>query len=772
MKSAIQALLVASLVGVIGLGLSWATSARAGAIEAWGRNDHNQVSDTPADDDFVAISAGGGHSLALRNDGSLAAWGWNASGQATALAGTDFVVISAGNEHNLAILDSGAVVAWGNQGDGRCAVPAGTDFVAVAGGYAFSVALRDNGSFAVWGANDGNQITNAPAGTDFVAVDAGDRYGLALRGDGSIVTWGTDGEDTDVVGDVPAGTYEAIAAGGHWAMALQGGSIVAWGANGFGQCNVPGDSDFIAISAGFGHGMALHADGSIAAWGWNQYGQINVPDGPFIAIEAGDLHNLALRPGPITIWDADTGTPDAQDGDGAWSNGRDNWWDGSENVAWDDTKKSVAIFGNGNATADPTITVDTLITAGGIVFNDAAGHKYTLSCGSIDLAGKAPTIEANVDACIASSISGTAGLTKTGPGTLEVTGVNTYTGGVAVTGGTLVGNTVSLLGDVALSGGSNVTFDQGFDATYGGSITGDGSVTKTGAGTLEVTSWSHDYSGDLAVDAGKLLVTGWLPDNSTVIVEPGGTLGGTGWVGAIDLHGSVAPGASIGTLYANDDVTLGGGAAYEWQVNYLDGATPGVDSDLLVTMFDLIVSATSADPLTIKVISLDALGDPGTADGTLEESDSFEIAQASSVDGFSADAFIIDTSAFLNAMGGLEFVVAARDGSLYLDVGAVIEPATLLWTGAIDDAWDIDGTANWSQAGLPIKYTEGDHVIFDDTAAAAPLIDLTTTVNPGSVLVNNDAVDFEFGGAGSIAGSCGLTKNGAAMLTIATSNTY
>ncbi|GAG45919.1 unnamed protein product, partial [marine sediment metagenome] len=119
------------------------------------------------------------------------------------------------------------------------------------------------------------------------------------------------------------------------------------------------------------------------------------------------------------------------------------------------------------------------------------------------------------------------------------------------------------------------------------------------------------------------------------------------------------------------------------------------------------------------------------------------------------------------------YEVTDLDGQQYaLAWHAVIETATLLWTGAIDDAWDIDGTANWSQASLPRQYTDGDHVIFNDTAVAAPLIDLTATVNPGSVLVNNDAVNFEFGGAGSIAGSCGLTKNGAAMLTIATSNTY
>jgi len=302
MRTAIHVVLVASLVGAIGLGLPGLTPTQAGTIEAWGRDDHDQVGNTPADADFAAISAGGGHSLALRNDGSIAAWGWDHLGQGTAPAGDNFVAIDAGNEHNLAILNTGAVVAWGNGGDGRCNAPAGT-YTAVSGGNAFSMALRSDGTIVAWGADDANQVTNVPGGTDFVAIGSGDRFGLALRDNGSIVAWGTNGEDTNVVGNVPAGAYDAIAAGSHWAMALQNGSIVAWGDNGKGQCNVPGDSDFIAISGGYGHGMALHADGSIAAWGWNEFGQVgNTPGGTgFAAIEAGDLHNLAVTPEPATL---------------------------------------------------------------------------------------------------------------------------------------------------------------------------------------------------------------------------------------------------------------------------------------------------------------------------------------------------------------------------------------------------------------------------------------------------------------------------------------
>ncbi|MHC4302183.1 MAG: hypothetical protein ACYS7Y_33405 [Planctomycetota bacterium] len=51
----------------------------------------------------MAIAAGEEHSLALRADGSVVGWGWNANGRATPPAGNDFVAISAGYSHSLAI---------------------------------------------------------------------------------------------------------------------------------------------------------------------------------------------------------------------------------------------------------------------------------------------------------------------------------------------------------------------------------------------------------------------------------------------------------------------------------------------------------------------------------------------------------------------------------------------------------------------------------------------------------------------------------------------
>ena len=70
--------------------------------------------DVPAGNDFVGVSGGFGHSVALKSDGSLVAWGSNSSGQCDIPAGNDFVAVAAGYYHNVALKSDGALVAWGS----------------------------------------------------------------------------------------------------------------------------------------------------------------------------------------------------------------------------------------------------------------------------------------------------------------------------------------------------------------------------------------------------------------------------------------------------------------------------------------------------------------------------------------------------------------------------------------------------------------------------------------------------------------------------------
>jgi hypothetical protein len=76
------------------------TRSDPGSIIGWGsQRIDSSVSNAP----FIAIAAGGWHSLALKKDGSIVGWGSNDYGQATPPDGNDFIAIAAGGSHSLAI---------------------------------------------------------------------------------------------------------------------------------------------------------------------------------------------------------------------------------------------------------------------------------------------------------------------------------------------------------------------------------------------------------------------------------------------------------------------------------------------------------------------------------------------------------------------------------------------------------------------------------------------------------------------------------------------
>lgn len=253
-----------------------------GTVAAWGANYDGQT-DVPAGlTDVVAAAAGWNHSLALKRDSTVVAWGFDSNGETSVPAGlTDVVAVSASANHNLALKADGTVVAWGYSGNGQTDVPAGlTDVVAVSAGANHSLALKKDGTVVAWGYS---AQTSLPAGlTDIVAVSAGYMHSLALRKDGTVVGWGDNGNGQITI---PADLTDvvAVSAGIFHSLALKAdGTVVAWGYNGEGQASAPaGLTDVVAIAAGYLHSVALKADGSIVGWGSNSDGRITAPAGPY-----------------------------------------------------------------------------------------------------------------------------------------------------------------------------------------------------------------------------------------------------------------------------------------------------------------------------------------------------------------------------------------------------------------------------------------------------------------------------------------------------------
>ncbi|MEY5024961.1 MAG: hypothetical protein RLZZ244_489, partial [Verrucomicrobiota bacterium] len=172
-----------------------------GRVLGWGGNESGQLGDGTTRgrseagwvsglSGVVSVAAGGGHSLALKEDGSVWAWGNNAYGQlgdgttshrsvAVSVNGlrSGVVAVAAGGTHSVAVKEDGSVWAWGANGAGQLGVGRAaegavsralapvrvgdlSDGVWVVAGEEHSVVLSGDGSVWVWGGNSWGQLGN------------------------------------------------------------------------------------------------------------------------------------------------------------------------------------------------------------------------------------------------------------------------------------------------------------------------------------------------------------------------------------------------------------------------------------------------------------------------------------------------------------------------------------------------------------------------------------------------------------------------------------
>ena len=195
-----------------------------------------------------------------------------------------------------------------------------------------------------------------------------------------------------------------------------------------------------------------------------------------------------------------------------------------------------------------------------LVAGDSSSQPFTILS-----AGGTITSPSSGSAQLSGAFSGPGGLTVNGPGTLVLTGTNTYSGGTTVASGTLQGNTNSLQGNIVND--STVVFDQGFTGTYSSQMSGHGSLTMQNAGTLIMTG-ANSYSGGTTVLSGTVSIAGGSPLGTGVVnVGPGATLMGSGTIGgALTVAGTLKPGNSPGYLAVTAPVSFNSGSTYQQDI--------------------------------------------------------------------------------------------------------------------------------------------------------------------------------------------------------------
>jgi alpha-tubulin suppressor-like RCC1 family protein len=224
-----------------------------------------------------AIAAGLDYSMALKFDGTVAAWGGTGNGETSIPADlSNVVAIAAGWYHGLALKDDGTVVGWGRGYEGETTPPIDlSNVVAIAAGDFFSVALKGDGTVVAFG-----WYVNVPPGLSNVIAIAG---GLALKNDGTVVA--LDGTS------IPLGLSNVVAIASGLAL-KNDGTVVALD----GSSVPPGLSNVVAIASGLDNDLALKNDGTVIGFGDDFYGQASglATLTNVIAIAAGGYHSLAV----------------------------------------------------------------------------------------------------------------------------------------------------------------------------------------------------------------------------------------------------------------------------------------------------------------------------------------------------------------------------------------------------------------------------------------------------------------------------------------------
>ncbi|SIT49909.1 Outer membrane autotransporter barrel domain protein (fragment) [Paraburkholderia piptadeniae] len=329
-------------------------------------------------------------------------------------------------------------------------------------------------------------------------------------------------------------------------------------------------------------------------------------------------------------------------------------------------------------------------------------------------------------------ISGTGSVNQLGSGTTIFTADNTYSGGTTISGGTLQlgngGTSGSVIGNVTDSG--TLAFDRSDAATFGGLISGTGSVNQLGSGTTIFTA-DNTYSGGTTISAGTLQlgnggtsgsIAGNVTDNATLAFRRADTVTFAGVIGGSGTLNQLG----TGTTMLTGDNTYGGGTTIGAGTLQLgNGGTSGSIVGDVTDEGILAVDRADTLPLGGRITGAGALLQQGTGTTVLT-------------------GFNTYSGGTIISGGTLQLGNGGATGSI---TGDVLDNGTLTFNRA--DLMPFVGTISGS--GAVVQQGSGTTVLSGANAYGGP-----TLVTGGALFIDGD----QSGAAGPTTATGGATLGG------------
>ncbi|OGS38978.1 MAG: hypothetical protein A2551_01165 [Elusimicrobia bacterium RIFOXYD2_FULL_34_30] len=285
-----------------------------------------------------SVSCGYGHTVAIKTDGTLWAWGRNADGQSgfgdnksrrtpTQVGiSAEWSSVSCGAYHTVAIKTNGTLWAWGLNDNGQLGlgnaisvntpiqVGISTDWSYVSCGYGHTAAIKTDGTLWAWGLNDCGELGTGTTtqihipmqigtASNWLSVSCSYEYTVAIKTDGTLWAWGYNGDGElglqnnlgenskytpTQVGTITDWSKVSTGKNSHTVAIRTDGTLWGCGLNSNGELGLGNTiqidtmtqigiaTDWSSVSCGYGHTLATKTNGTLWAWGLSGNNQLGL----------------------------------------------------------------------------------------------------------------------------------------------------------------------------------------------------------------------------------------------------------------------------------------------------------------------------------------------------------------------------------------------------------------------------------------------------------------------------------------------------------------